>query len=537
MKLLEINDKLQLYNKYTNAYRLDGSLRYKDFSPYSPFKTASIIDYVKKFHWEGNRAKLCTTLTAYAQDIGASLTTQQNIAKLQAQNTYAVVSGHQPSLLGGPLFVILKLASLIALTNSLNQATTDFNFVPLFWIASEDHNLAEYNSFSVYNQANDLVTVKIPGEFDQTMAACREPLSAQSLEKIFSLLPTTEFTASIKEEVEQANTGSLGRLFSRLINTWFGRYGIITIEPGYLRELSAPVLSWALQEHPDLVANMERDCTFMHQEGFPLQLPPPDLSKAFLFYLDHGRRYRILYNEAKFCVPELNKCWAKSEILTLLQRKPELFSTTAGLRPIVQGSILPAAVYLAGGGELAYHLQLRNNFEAAKVTMPLLVPRAVGSIITPSIKRLLASFSWPCEQILTPEFDWGHIESALLCANNAVNSVFSNYFTNFTEASENLLQGLQNAGSNQLKDLEKEFERFKIRVEKVQVRLANRTSIAGGNAKERFYKLHKYLLPANKYQELSISSLYFYNLIGTDFFDMIVDIDVLTNDHKLWIIE
>ncbi len=537
MKLLKINDKLQLYNKYTNAYRLDDSLRYKDFSPYSPFNVASILDFVKRFNWEGNRAKLCTTLDAYAQNIGASMATQQNIAKLQAPNTFAVVSGHQPSLLGGPLFVMLKLASLIALTNSLNQATTDFNFVPLFWIASEDHNLAEYNSFSVYNQANDLITVKIPGEFDQTMAACREPLSVQSLEDIFSLLPTTEFTASIKEEVKQANTGNLGRLFSRLINTWFARYGIITIEPNYLRELSAPVLSWALQEHPDLVANMGNDCTFMHQEGFPLQLPPPDLRKTFLFYLDHGQRYRIVYNEAKFCVPELKKCWDKSEILTRLQHNPELFSTTAGLRPIVQGSILPAPVYLAGGGELAYHLQLRNNFEAAKVTMPLLVPRAVGSIITPSIKRLLASFSWPCEQILTPEFDWSHIESTLLRANNTINTAFLNYFTNFTETSENLLQELHGAGSNQLKDLENEFERFKNRVEKIQARLANKTSNVGGSAKEKFYKLQKYLLPANKYQELSISSLYFYNLIGTDFFDMIVDIDVLTNDHKLWIIE
>ena len=535
MELQSIGDNLNLFNQYTNDYRANGSLRYKDFSNYSPFNIASITEYIENYCWEGNREELCVKLNMYASKIKASKESKDNIEKLLENNTVAVVSGHQPSLFGGPLFVFLKIASVISLTTHLNSLDLQKKFVPIFWVASEDHNFFEYNTVSIFDKSYDILNHSVKGDFDKKMASFRPSVTSDQIDNFLQSLPQTEFIAEIKNEIEGAKADNLGTFFSKLINKWFGKYGLITIEPNYLRELSKPLLIKAIKNHNKLVENMNLDSGDMKQSGYNLQLPEAKLENTFLFYIKNGARYRIKYLNQKFIVEELGLSFTEDELVREIEKNPGTFSPVAGLRPIIQGRIFPAAIYIAGGGELAYHVQLRRNFNELNVTIPLLIPRATGTFLTPSMTKHLKKFSISIDQILTKDFDWEVIQSKLISANKELEAEFDSYNFQFGELNTNFFNKLTTLGINNHNDIKKEIDKFASRIIKQQNKLAQNSSPIGNDAKSKFFRLQKFILPANKYQELTISSLYFYSLLGKEFFDTICKLDILTNSHKVWI--
>ncbi len=530
-----ICDNLNLYNKYTNDYRAKGSLRYKDFSEYSPFDIDSISKFIEQYNWDGNRDELCDTLSVYADKIDATQETRNNIELLSKVNTIAVVSGHQPSLLGGPLFVFLKIASVISLTNSLNLLNLSKKFVPVFWVASEDHNLAEYNTVSFYDKSYDILNHSLDGKFDNKMASFRSGLSDNFIDAILQSLPQTEFISEIKHEIMDSKADNLGEFFSRFINKLFGKYGLITIEPEYLREISKPLVLQAIKSHSTLVKNMNLDSNEMIKNGYNLQLPDAKPENTFLFYIENGVRYRLKYDDKKYFVEKLNLKFNEDELVREIETDPNKFSPVAGLRPIIQGSVFPAAIYIAGGGELAYHVQLRKNFKELKVQIPLILPRATGTFLTPSINKQLKKFSVSRDQILTNNFDWEVIYSKLISANKELEEVFNSYNLQFEELNTSFYKKLTALGIINHNEIKNEIDKFASRVINQQNKIAQINSPIGKDAKSKFFRLYKFILPARKYQELTISSLYFYSLLGREFFDTICKVDLLTTDHKIWI--
>ena len=535
MELQSISDNLKLFNQYTTDYRAKDSSRYKDFSNYSPYEIASITKYIDNYCWEGNREELCATLNKYASEIDASKESKDNIEKLLDSNTVAVVSGHQPSLFGGPLFVFLKIASVISLTRRLNSLGLQKKFVPVFWVASEDHNFAEYNTVSIFDKLYDIFNHSVEGDFDKKMASFRPSVTNKLIDNFLQSLPQTEFVAEIENEILGAKADNLGTFFSKLINKWFGRYGLITIEPNYLRELSKPLMIEAIKSHNKLVENMNLDSNEMKESGYNLQLPDAKLENTFLFYIENGVRHRIKYIGQKFIIEELNLSFTEDELVREIENNSSSFSPVAGLRPIIQGRIFPAVIYIAGGGELAYHVQLRRNFNELNVSVPLIIPRATGTFLTPSMNKLLKKFSISTDQILTKDFDWEVIKIKLISANKELEAEFASYNFQFGELNTNFYNKLATLGVNNHNEIKKEIDKFASRIINQQNKLAQNSSPIGNDAKNKFFRLHKFILPANKYQELTISSLYFYSLLGREFFDTICELDILTNNHKVWI--
>ena len=537
MQSTAISDELNLYNKYTCDYRQRGSTRYQDFSPYSPFKIEGIQEYLQHYQWQGDRDAIYNVISERMRVIGATEEVERNLELLRKENTVAIVTGHQPALGGGPLFVFLKIASIIALARKLNALNLEYNFVPVFWVASEDHNFSEYNSLSFYDKANDLVTGVISGESSRLMALERSIASREELESILQSLPATEFVPEIIKEIYEANTGNLGEAFVRLINTWFGGFGLLLLEPGGIRKLAAPLIAKAIQRHQELVHNMNTDTAAMQEAGYTPQLPDAEYAITFVFYIADGQRYRINYCQERFSVTDLEIEFSRDELLQEIAEHPEKFSPVAGLRPIIQGAILPAAIYVAGGGELAYHVQLRRNFAEFGINLPLLLPRMAGTFITPSIKRILRKFSLAESDILSGRLDWEVIQDELAQSNSQLSGIFEGYADNFRKITDDMsaeLQSLQIKGyKNLLSEAEKYISRFQSNWDRI---LQNNTPV-GENAKNQFFKLYKFLLPAQKYQELTIAGIYFYSLLGRSFFDTICQTDVLANDHKIWIFD
>ncbi len=537
MNCIDIYDQLKMYNRYTNDYREKGSSRYKDFHKLSPYEISDILAFSENYKWDGDRQGLVAVLRDYAQKLGCTAATAENIQSLKQGSTVAVMTGHQPSLLGGPLFVFLKIASIISLCRKLNKQSVNTKFVPVFWAATEDHNAAEYTDIEIYDQENDLSSFTYLEKSANIMASARKAVTDEQFEVFFAALPQTEFLPQIKVEIHDACSETLGDSFCRLINRWFGEFGLVIIEPKYLRKLAQKTVCDAIIKHRILVSNMHEDTVEMENKGYPAQLPDADLENTFLFYVHNGIRYRIRYIATAYCIPEINLSFSEAELLAAIRENPGCISPVAGLRPIIQGQVLPACIYIAGGGELAYHYQLRRNFRELGVSIPMLIPRMSGTFITPSIRRLLNKFSIAYSDILSAKVDWEIIEKGLLAANTELNSLFSSYYDVIANATGELGESIRNRGIVNISDIEKEAAKFIERVQRVQQRLSQQSTPLGNNAKKQFFKMYKFLLPKQKYQELSIAGVYFYNLLGKDFFAKICEADVLTNDHKLWIFE
>ena len=540
MKYYSVNDDLKLFNNYTNAYRENESKRYTDFSEFSPFSVDSICESITNGcnAYSGDRNALCTILHDYNSIISADIKVFENIALLKDENTFAIITGHQPALFGGPLFIFLKIASVISAVEQLNKKHNKYKFVPVFWNASEDHNIAEFGSISYYDSANDIKNISINLEQGKKMSS---HLSGELLDTVISdvmsSLPFTEFTETIHKEISSALSENLGLSFSGLISSWFKKYGLILIEPEYLRELAAPVMISAIKNHQQMIDNMRVDSEEMLNEGFTPQLPFGDQSNSFLFYIEKGKRHRIKYENEKFTVNESSWELNSEELITRIKATPQLFSPVAALRPIIQSSLFPTAGYVAGGGELAYHYQLRRNFKLLKQHLPVIIPRISGTFITPSIKKMLEKFSLPIENIFKEIPEWENIQNKLLANSNELNKAFNNYKINSAELNDVFSQHLADIGITNQNEFKREIDKFASRIEMLQKRFAAEAIPGGKNAKKRFFKLRKFLFPADKYQELSICGLYFYSLLGKEFFTTICDVNVFLPQHSVWIFD
>ncbi|MDO6597634.1 bacillithiol biosynthesis cysteine-adding enzyme BshC [Oceanihabitans sp. 2_MG-2023] len=321
---------------------------------------------------EASRKILVETLKKQYQNIEASAKTLQNIEDLKHQNTFTVTTGHQLNLFTGPLYFLYKIVSAINLASQLKQAYPDNNFVPIYWMATEDHDFEEINYFNFKGK-------KV--QWNRNVSGAVGELTTEGLEKVFEV-----FT---KELGVGKNAETLRELFQfaylkhtnladatlYLANALFAKYGLVIIEANTknLKQLFIPFIEEELLKQTSFATVSE---TNKQLEQLPnvskIQVNPREIN---LFYLNKNLRERIVLEDNVYKVLNTNITWSKSEILKHLHEAPHRFSPNVIMRPLYQEVILPNLCYIGGGGELAYWLQLKDYFKAVKVTFPMLLLR------------------------------------------------------------------------------------------------------------------------------------------------------------------
>lgn len=323
----------------------------------------------RKIH-QPNREVLVEVLKE--QYAGYALTTSQldNLGALASENTFTITTAHQPNIFTGPLYFIYKILHAIKLAAHLKQELSQYDFVPVYYMGSEDADLEELGHFFVDGD-------KLAWDTNQVGAVGRMKTKGldkiiQRLEGQFSHLPFGKEMASIckKAYLEHAN---IQEATLYLVNELFKQFGLLVIIPdnAKLKRLFVPVVQKELQEGFSQPLVLETAAAFsqhykVQTEGRPINL----------FYLDeNGRRERIEKNGDHYEVSALNLAFSKQEILQLASDRPELFSANVILRGVFQETILPNIVFIGGGGELAYWMELKSVFEASRVPYPVLVLR------------------------------------------------------------------------------------------------------------------------------------------------------------------
>ncbi|MFK7951400.1 MAG: bacillithiol biosynthesis cysteine-adding enzyme BshC [Ekhidna sp.] len=314
---------------------------------------------------DANRSTLSKALQSQYEGLEISPAVSQNIERLKDNKTFTITTGHQLNIFTGPLYFIYKIVTVVNACKALKKEYPEYEFVPVYWMASEDHDFEEIDHFHFENR-------KYQWKTEQTGAVGR--FDPTGLLDIVKELPKG---AEIFKEAYSENT--LADAARHYVNTLFGAEGIVVVDAddAALKSIFAPVIQDDLFTHSaeKLVA---KDSQELESLGYKTQVHAREIN---FFYLEGDVRERIEKEGDSYKVVDTTIEFSADEIKRLIKDHPERFSPNVILRPLYQETILPNLAYVGGPSEAVYWLQLKSVFEHFNTAFPLLMPRNFALVI------------------------------------------------------------------------------------------------------------------------------------------------------------
>ena len=347
-----------------------------------------------------NRKILVDSLVQQYVDFKFSEATQKNIEDLKSENTFTITTGHQLNLFTGPLYFLYKIIAAINLAKQLKKAYPNYNFIPVYWMASEDHDFGEINYFNFKGK-------KIQWNRNTSGAVGR--LSTVCLSEVAQIvkqqLGDSEKAKELSKLFEEGYTKhkNLADATRFIANELFKKDGLVILD-GDDRSLKSLFTPYVKKElHEELAFNeVMKVNRYLADKKYKAQVNPREIN---LFYLDDNIRSRIVKDENGFAVHNTELFFSEAELLQLVDDAPEKFSPNALLRPLYQEVILPNLCYIGGGGEIAYWLQLKSYFEKVAVPFPMLLLRNSLLLMNESQERKLYKLDVAIENLFLNKID------------------------------------------------------------------------------------------------------------------------------------
>ncbi|WP_442265961.1 bacillithiol biosynthesis cysteine-adding enzyme BshC [Tenacibaculum sp. ZS6-P6] len=370
---------------------------YHNFPNSEGFKN-QILEKKKTFS-KINRTVLVEVLkTQYVKE-NISESTSANIELLANENTFTVTTGHQLNLFTGPLYFLYKIISAINLAEELKEKHPNDNFVPIYWMATEDHDFEEINYFNFKekkvqwnsNQAGGVGRFSTEGlseVFESFSNKLGNSRNAEFLKELF-------FEAYIKHD-------NLANATRFIANSLFAEFGLVIIDADDSK-LKSLFKSYVVKDLLNSVSYKHvSETNTSLEENYKIQVNPREIN---LFYLTDNLRERIILEDGVYKVNNTDLSFSEEEILNEVENYPERFSPNVIMRPLYQEVILPNLCYIGGGGELAYWMQLKTYFEAVEVPFPILLLRNSVQVISKKQFGKLERLSISVEELFLKQQD------------------------------------------------------------------------------------------------------------------------------------
>ncbi len=378
---------------------LKGSDFLKSFYQYEP-KFENLIHAINdRNKFPIDRNLLVDVLLDQNKDALHSNGLAETIQSLISENTFTITTGHQLGIAGGPLFFIYKIITTIKLTKQLNDQYTSERFVPVFWMASEDHDFAEIASIRVFNN-------QLHWSLKDASGACGE-LSTDTLNELIEELKKINGNSSNANELNDIlhscyQSGlTLAEATRKFVYWIFGSYGVVVIDANDARLKKAFVATMRdeLSNHSAHKKVSETSERLAHK--YKPQVFPREVN---LFYKDNNLRERIVdLEDGTYNIKNTDLFFSKDILFEMLDKYPERFSPNVIMRPLYQEKILPNIAYVGGAGEVAYWLQLKSLFEYHQVFYPMLINRNNALTISEKLLKKASSAGISEEEIFQDE--------------------------------------------------------------------------------------------------------------------------------------
>ena len=334
-----------------------------------------------------SRSILKSVLSSQYENLETTDEVLKNINSLEDASTFTVTTGHQLNICTGPLYFIYKIVTVINTCKLLKAKYPKHNFVPVYWMATEDHDLEEINHFFLYGE-------KVQWQTDQTGPVGR--MDPSTLDSIYDKLPE-KAGLFVEAYSKSSNLADAVRCY---VNELFSDQGLVVIDADDInlkRLFSGVIKDDVLHHHANSLA--EETASKIENLGYKTQVFPREIN---FFYIEDGFRERIIEKDGQYQVKGKGLVFSQEEIVSLVEDSPEKFSPNVILRPLYQETILPNLAYIGGPAEVAYWLQLKPIFDHYQTAFPILMPRNFGLIIPKHVLRKQNKVGLASEELFLP---------------------------------------------------------------------------------------------------------------------------------------
>ncbi|MBP6431425.1 MAG: bacillithiol biosynthesis cysteine-adding enzyme BshC [Ferruginibacter sp.] len=460
-----------------------------------------------------NRKLLTEVLQQQYSSIELTPIQKNNLALLEQENCFTITTAHQPNIFTGPLYFIYKILHAIKLATYCAAQLPQYNFVPVYYMGSEDADLEELNHIHINGEKYEWQTKQTGAvgrmKVDDNLLKLIDSIGGQLLVQPYG----NEIISALKNAYQLNST--IEQATFNFVNYLFSQYGLIILLPDnkLLKQSFATVIKKELQEqfsHKAVAETVEALPT-----QYKVQASGRDLN---LFYLRENKRERIEKVNAEWLVVNSTIRFNEEELWDELKNYPERFSPNVILRPVFQETILPNVAFIGGGGELAYWLELKKVFEAVNVPYPVLVLRNSFLLMDEQQQLLAAKLELSSVDLFTTTTDLltnlvkreSDKQLQLQAEKQALQKVYDDIKKVISTIDTSLLKhtdALHTKAANKLTVLEKKMlkaEKKKFEAQKRQIE-----------------KIKKELFPKNNLQERVESILPFYAKWGSGFIDVL----------------
>ncbi|MES2418503.1 MAG: bacillithiol biosynthesis cysteine-adding enzyme BshC [Bacteroidota bacterium] len=327
-------------------------------------------------NFKGDRNVLVTVLKQQYENIKPNKSVLNNIDLLAREDTFTITTGHQLNLFTGPLYFIYKIVTAINLALELKIVHPDQNFVPVYWMATEDHDFEEINHVNL-DEKNISWIQQTNGATGRL--STKTVIAAVKAYKAY--LGISKNGKKLAKLVENAylHNDNLADATRVLVNSLFEKYGLIIInadEPILKKQFSKIAEQDIIGQHSASI--IEKTTAALTQNGYKTQVNGREIN---FFYLKDNLRERILLKGDQYLVNHTDIHFSKAELTKEIQEYPERFSPNVIMRPLYQEVILPNIAYIGGGAEVSYWMQLKANFDFYQIDFPVLLLRNSALLI------------------------------------------------------------------------------------------------------------------------------------------------------------
>ena len=379
-------DLVRQFTKRDKDYQSRPEL-FSEYIRYMPDQNGLLNAIKDRKDYPVDRSKLVNAIKKqYNKVIPAEIQTS-NIDSLLKDDSFTVITAHQPALFTGPFYYISKIISTIVLAQKLTLLSGK-KIVPVFINGSEDHDFEEVNHLTLYGK-------KVVWENPESGPVGRKSLDGlqESLSLFIDILGQSQEAIHIsdlfKDSIAEAN--NYNDFVFYFLNKLFGKYGLIVVNTDdyLLKQIFIPILKNEVTERKsqNIVVETQQK---LEKLGYKPQAHAREIN---LFYIQKGIRERIVFENDKFSVLNSDISWNEDEIINEIEQNPDKFSPNVILRPVYQESIFPNIAYIGGGGELAYWQERKTLLEHYNVFMPVLIRRNSIMFIPNAVNKTLTKLN------------------------------------------------------------------------------------------------------------------------------------------------
>lgn len=514
----------------------------KDFYPNVTGSLSDVRDFAGEVlaNYRTDRDLLSDALAETNRQIGSGEKSFANIELLRSSQTVAVVTGQQAGLFAGPLYTIYKAMSAIKLADELSSSGT--KAVPVFWIATEDHDFDEVAAVYVTGKHGEVASARYtPAVFSDGVSVgdiALDETIAKVVEDLFSLMPATEHSARVRDLIDAAYTvgTDLGQAFGKIMAALFADYGLVVVDPmnDRIKQLSSPIYGEAIQHGDEIVAEIRAQSTKLVGHGFHAQVLVEEDYFPLFWHDDDGKRKALKkIGDGLYRVKGGKREFATSELQELSAAEPSRFSPGVMLRGVVQDYLLPTICYFGGAAEIAYFAQKSASYRILKRPVTPISHRQSFTVVESRQRRALEKFGWELRTL----FD-GKERATLVGAADILSPKMAGLFADVEKKINAELDRLDQMLSESDVTLAANLATRRRKILYHIATLRKKALLAETKKDETMRRqiddLFDSLLPMGGLQERSLNVFGFINKHGLGFIDLLyTSVDLNDKDHRI----